>query len=305
MTADSRDAGRGRTRRPPCRDRCRACRWAARCVRTRSSRPPWCRSTRRPSRCGTREPLGELTEQPIERAARHALVRVRVPAAELHRRDVRARSPAQDPRRRLHQRRDAAAPRAAARASAPRRRVPAAAAPPRTGRAATGRRDRAPPGDRDRRRPRHRAAPATRSATSNGPVIERGMPGRDGDARRAWPSITWSRRLSQPSDEPTGRSRPVSSIACPSKWLRVRYGIAIACSATSWSSSQKSRSGARPGARPNVSSSATRSDCVVGERAAQRPVRGITVRHHGGEPVEAAAQQHEHEPARLPAPARS
>ena len=47
------------------------------------------------------------------------------------------------------------------------------------------------------------------------------------------PDMTWSSRFSQPSDEPAGRSMPVSSTAWPSKWLRVRYGIAIACSATS------------------------------------------------------------------------
>jgi len=32
--------------------------------------------------------------------------------------------------------------------------------------------------------------------------------------------------------------------------------------------------------------------------AAQRSIRRIAVRHHGGQPVEAAAQQHEHEPPR-------
>ena len=67
------------------------------------------------------------------------------------------------------------------------------------------------------------------------------------------PDITCSNRLSQPSDDPTGRSMPVSRMACPSKWLRVRYGIAIACSATNSFCCQSSRNGARPGASPNVS----------------------------------------------------
>ena len=43
-----------------------------------------------------------------------ALIRVRVPSAEFDRRDVRPAILAQNPRGRLHQRRDAAAPRAAA-----------------------------------------------------------------------------------------------------------------------------------------------------------------------------------------------
>ena len=57
----------------------------------------------------------ELTEQTIERAAGHALVGVRVPAAELHGRDVRSALLPEDLRRGLHQRRDAAASRVAAR----------------------------------------------------------------------------------------------------------------------------------------------------------------------------------------------
>ena len=45
------------------------------------------------------ESFRELSEQTIERAAGHPLVRVRVPAAELHRRDVRALLLSKDPAR--------------------------------------------------------------------------------------------------------------------------------------------------------------------------------------------------------------
>ena len=53
---------------------------------------------------------------------------------------------------------------------------------------------------------------------------------------------------------------PVSRIAWPSKWLRVRYGIAIACSTTSSFWSHSSLNGASPGARPKTSFNMTRSD---------------------------------------------
>ena len=64
------------------------------------------------------------------------------------------------------------------------------------------------------------------------PVSDRGMPAAIAMPDR-WPDITCSRRFSHPSDEPTGRSMPVSRIAWPSKWLRVRCGIAIACTTAS------------------------------------------------------------------------
>jgi len=53
------------------------------------------------------ESFSELSKQTIERAARHSLIGVRVPAAEFHRRDIRALILAEDSRRSLHQRRDA------------------------------------------------------------------------------------------------------------------------------------------------------------------------------------------------------
>ena len=62
------------------------------------------------------------------------------------------------------------------------------------------------------------------------------------------PDMICSSRFSHPSDDPTGRSSPVSRMAWPSKWLRVRCGIAIAC--TTVSSPRPRTYAAAPGLAP-------------------------------------------------------
>ena len=69
------------------------------------------------------------------------------------------------------------------------------------------------------------------------------------------PSIVCNSRFNQPSADPAGVDNPVSRIACPSKWLRVRNGMAMAWMATSSFCCHRSRNGASPGASPNTSSS--------------------------------------------------
>ena len=111
------------------------------------------------------------------------------------------------------------------------------------------------------------------------------------------PGITCSSRLSQPSDDPSGLSMPVSRIAWPSKWLRVRYGMAIACSDDQLVALPElaQRRKTRRETERVVQLDELR--FLERKRASQRAVRRIAVRHDRGEAVEAAAQQDEHEPA--------
>ena len=112
-----------------------------------------------------------------------------------------------------------------------------------------------------------------------------------------WPGITCSRRFSQPSDDPDRlvdagfENRLAVEVA--SRPIRNRHRVQrdeLVLLPQLAQRREAGRQAERLGQLDQLG-------LVERERAAQRSIRRIAVRHDRGKPVESAAQQHEHEPA--------
>ena len=245
------------------------------------------------------QPFSELAEQPVERAARETLVRVRVPPAEFDRRDVRSAVLPQNLRGRLHQRRNAASPRAAARHRLLADEILLLHAPLRSGRTALCRCDTA---STSRSRYASLTAPSCvgdHVCTSYGPVSERGMPDAIAIPDR-WPGITCSSRFNQPSDDPdrlvdagleNGLAVEVASRAIRNRHRVQRDELVLLPRLAQ--RREPGRQAERVGQLDEIRFLVRRT------RRAATDTTGSPYGHDRGETVESSAQQHEDEPSAM------